>query len=249
MDTELTEDQQDASHLNRRNFLEATGAAAGVGALTVGKANGEPLRDSTKVNFVDTGVTHDIEITDNYQPISIDELVDHAVSEDGDVYFSKFSSRDVIDAFLENDFVLHSDKYRTPPMDSITEKPNEWLVTELSGYRAMEGYLLAHEYQVPEISVEIQGNTVIASSGKTSNEIPPNEEAILDLPQQTVDILIEEATNEAVPEEEEKGESTDDNLQPAYSSESLVVDPEMVIRNYGELKILDQSDQKYVTAV
>ena len=249
MDTESIEDQQqDASQLNRRNFLEATGVAAGVGALTVGKANADPLRDSTKVNFVDTGVRHDVEITDNHQPISIDELIDHAVSEDGNVYFSKFSSRDVIDTFLENDFVLKSDKYRTPPIDSITKESNEWLVTELSGYRAMEGYLLAHEYQVPEVSVEIQENTVIASSDKTSNEIPPNEEAVVDLPQQTVDILIEKTTDEMV-QEEERGKSTADNPQPAYSSESLVVDPEMVIRNYGELKILDQSNQEYVTVV
>lgn len=235
--------------VNRRKFLQATGAVGAIssaGVVNVKALSPEDGQSLGYVQFTEVGVTYDVEtdIGSNWElPVqTVDDLVGHNIDKtEGVLYLNKFASDEDITTFKQHDRVMRTDDYFALPASIDTTSQRHLVTGRSRRNRVVESLRLETPYQTPQITAQLRGQRVAVQAGKKTIETAPGTTKTTELPSHSVQSTVIQPTDERadaldVPESRQP-------LKYLKESRILTVTPTVSVKHFGSLEVVDVSEQ------
>ena len=241
---DLTNSQTADRPINRRNFLQKTGAMSAAGLVGVGTIDAARATERSTVTFAEAGLSHDVEFpsrtVEEYSTFNVEDLVEHAVDpQQGLVSYNRFTTRATANLLESNPAAVWYDTYRSLPANGIDSDRTQYAPTRLLDHpRATHGVLLTRAYTPPQFDVRTRGETVSVRVASETVEVAPGERIERELPRQELAVRLFEPTGETVTDNEprEKGDvhGTLDVIE-----RTVTATPTLEVQNYGELTVVE----------
>lgn len=142
------------------------------------------------------------------------------------------------------------DGYRQLPVADFRPQRTAEVVTRVGAtLRPIEGLGLATPYAPPQFTVRKAGEDVVITSNSGRERVSPGSEGVHRLPTQDVEVRTRTATGEAASDEQVAGDpaETEGSSLVEFGTESLSLEPNVVVRNYGELDVMVASEPEHAT--
>lgn len=226
------------SDVDRRQFLQTTGAIAGVSAfdadgLHLDLTDTAPLADTL---FVEILLEH--EGTPDTPIVHNDGFLDYAVDPGTrQMVLTPFADADAVATVRDHDAVVSSDGYRPAPGVAI-DRPQSRLLTVAQGRDGTPAkqLQLETEYAPPQVTVDaVTGDAVTVSSAERDVVVPADEAATLHLDPRTVEVSRPTDSFREAPDTRTGGTT----LRREYQVEAVDVTPRVSARNYGRIDVFE----------
>lgn len=245
MTEELNETNQDG--VERRDFLKSAGVT-GIGAIGI---NPDELTFEQTLGsslFLEAGLTYEVRSSaaeGNYAHANIDELVRHTVDTANDRVFLRQSVPETaVETFRGNGAVVSAGGYQSLP-DTLFGTETESVTTATGkAYRRLETLNLGTSFQEPSVEItKRNGDTVVQVEGRQST-VRSGEELTVTLDARDVEAKVLKILDETV----DRPDIPDYRKakKQVERVETTTVVPTLKVRSYGELEVVDATDQHFV---
>lgn len=244
---ETNQSQTANGPINRRNFLQKTGAMSAAGLIGVGTVDAASATERGTVTFAEAELSHDVAFptpeAEEYSVFNVEDLAEHVVDPQQNlVSYNRFTTRATARLLASNPAAVWYDTYRALPTNAVESSRTQYAPTRLLDHpRATHGVLLAKPYLPPRFDVQTRGETVSVRVGSETVDVAPGEQVTHDLPAQELTVRAFEPSSETVAETA-PGESGDASGTLDVSERTVTATPTLEVRNYGELTVVEPDD-------
>lgn len=236
---------KDGEDVGRRRFIQATGTAAGIGAISTGAYSVGAKSTNQRVWFVEAGYEHELSgrKTADLDRVHIDEFIPHEIKNSSKIKIRNYSPQAVMNKInnWSNMIRLGSapDGYNSFPIGEMSLPSSRILTTVLDdSYRSIYGVEVAKPYSPPNIALKTAGKSVDLFSEGIQERIPRGEERSFTLSSQEVDVLSSVKTGKTKTSDQ-KGEKQEEVQIEELTQQQVKATPSLIIRNYGKLEVVE----------
>lgn len=232
--------------IDRRRFLQSTGAAAGIGIAGVSPA---VAAENTigEVLYAEVGLVHSHPLVPEAMTklplVHVDKTLGHFVDEQNDqLFFLEPFSEDSFSAFESESVAFTPDGYHSLPAELFGEPRSSLVSATGRSFRPTQILRTPQPYRVPLIKIEADEHTLVIESDEASGNVPENGSRRFNLNSRQVPVRLEvptgrRARNQNIPDRMK-------SLEMEVDEKQIPIRPQLVVRNYGVMDVIDATGRR-----